>query len=62
MNPVFKAAAESNELGGLMGVMTVLFLSAFLYWVWWAWRPDRRVEMERWGRLPLEDDGQGGEP
>jgi cbb3-type cytochrome oxidase subunit 3 len=42
-----------------MGVMTVLFLTCFLGWVWWAYRPRNRARMEEDARLPLME---GDEP
>ncbi len=56
MNPVFRAAAESIELGWLMGGMTAFFILFFTGWVLWAWAPFNREAMERMANLPLEED------
>lgn len=55
MNPVVQAAAESVQLGWLLGVMTVVFFAVFLAWTWWAYAPSRREKMERYGRIPFEE-------
>lgn len=56
LNPVFKAAAENTSLGWLMGLTTVLFMSAFLGWIAWVYLPSNRAGMEEASRMPLEDD------
>jgi cbb3-type cytochrome oxidase subunit 3 len=55
MNPVISEGARSVQLGWIMGIMTVLFLSGFLGWAWWAYRPGNRARMEADSRLPFED-------
>lgn len=66
LNPLFQAAAENTSLGWLMGLTTILFLSAFIGWVWWVYRPDHKAALEAAGMIPLlEDDmpefNKGGE-
>jgi cbb3-type cytochrome oxidase subunit 3 len=56
MNPVLKAAAESAQLGWVMGVMTVLFLIVFLGWTIWAWHPANRSRMKQLAAMPLDDE------
>ena len=56
MNHVLHEAAETARLGWIMGVMTVLFLTCFLGWIWWAYRPGNRARMEEDARLPLTGD------
>ncbi len=50
------AAAQSTDLGWLMGVMTVVFLGVFVGWAIWAFMPSRRAAMEAAANLPLEGD------
>ena len=60
MNPVYKAAAETTQSGGLLGLTTLLFLGTFIGWVLWAYWPSNRGQMDAYGRLPLEDDEEVG--
>ena len=53
MNPVFREAAQSAELGWLMGAMTVLFVACFLGWTWWAYSAGNRARMDEAAALPL---------
>lgn len=55
MNPIFRAAAESTDLGWLMALTTVFFVATFLMWVVWTLHPALRERMEVWGRMPLDD-------
>ena len=55
MNPVVRAAAESVELGWLLGAMTIVFLVAFLGWTWWAYAPSRKALMEEYARIPFDE-------
>lgn len=47
--------AEMVAGGELLGIMTALFLLAFIGWTVWAWAPRNREAMERYGRIPLDD-------
>jgi cbb3-type cytochrome oxidase subunit 3 len=58
MNPLFKEAADHVRLGWLMGAVTVLFVVAFLGWVWWAWSGHNREKLEQASRMPLNDGGE----
>lgn len=55
MNPVVELAAESVELGWLLGVMTIVFLVVFLGWTWWAYAPSRKERMDRYARIPFDE-------
>ncbi len=55
MNPLIQEAAGAVQLGWLMGIMTALFFTAFLGWVWWAYAPSRRARMEEYGRMPFDE-------
>ncbi|MFZ5480426.1 MAG: cbb3-type cytochrome oxidase subunit 3 [Myxococcota bacterium] len=55
MNPIYRDAAESAQLGWLLGLVTVQFLLVFVGATLWAWWPSRREDMEAAARLPLED-------
>lgn len=57
MNPVIRQAAESVQMGWLLGLMTIVFLVAFVGWTWWAYAPSRRQLMEEYGRIPFDDEG-----
>ena len=61
MNTLLKAAAESVEMGWLLGGMTLVFLLFFLAWGWWAYAPSRREKMEEYARIPFEDGVIDGE-
>ena len=55
MNPVFKAASEALTMGWLMGIMTLLFMTFFSLWVWWAYRPSNREAMAAAAQLPFDE-------
>jgi cbb3-type cytochrome oxidase subunit 3 len=55
MNPVFRAAAETAQLGWVMGILTALFLACFVGWAWWAYSSRNRQLMEQASRMPLTD-------
>ena len=57
MNPVFHAAAQSAQLGWVMGVMTAVFLGVFLAWAWYAWNPANKAMMNEMAAMPLSDGG-----
>jgi cbb3-type cytochrome oxidase subunit 3 len=59
MNPLLKQAADSVQLGWVLGIMTVLFLAGFLFWIWWAWSARNKARWEADSSLPFND---GGEP
>jgi cbb3-type cytochrome oxidase subunit 3 len=58
MNPLLKEAAASVTQGWLLGVMTVVFFAAFLFWIWWAWRGTNQARWEADSRLPFTDGGE----
>ena len=58
MNPLLKEAAESVTLGWMLGLTTVLFMAAFLFWIWWAWSSRNRTRWEADSRLPFNDGGE----
>ncbi|MDP2470462.1 MAG: cbb3-type cytochrome c oxidase subunit 3 [Candidatus Palauibacterales bacterium] len=55
MNPLIQQAAGSIGLGWLATIMTVLFLTAFLAWVWYACTPRNRQKFEDASRMPFEE-------
>ena len=57
MNPLIREAAESVQMGWLLGLMTIVFFAAFVFWTWWAYAPSRRELMEDYGRIPFDDEG-----
>jgi cbb3-type cytochrome oxidase subunit 3 len=58
MNPLLEEAASSVEAGWVLGLMTVVFLAAFLWWVWYAYTPRNQALMEEASRMPLGDGGE----
>ncbi len=60
MNPLFQAAKESmtDEVGLLMGLMSLAFMAIFMGWSAWAYTPSRKAQMEAYGNLPFLDDGE----
>jgi cbb3-type cytochrome oxidase subunit 3 len=58
MNPLLTEAAESIRLGWVLGVVTVLFVASFVFWIWWAWSGKNRARWEADSRLPLNDGGE----
>jgi cbb3-type cytochrome oxidase subunit 3 len=58
MSSFFKQAADSVTLGWLMGVITIGFIAAFGFWVWWAYTARNRARWEADSRLPLNDGGE----
>ncbi len=59
MNPLFRAAADGMTAGTAMGVATLILVVVFTGWTVWAWWPGNRDAMERWARIPLDEDGGG---
>ena len=57
MNTVTRAAAETVQMGWMLGVMTVLFLAFFVGWTVWAYSPRRKAQLEEAARLPFMDGG-----
>ena len=55
MNPLLREAANSIQLGWLLGILTVLFLATFLYWVWWAYSPANKESHDEAAQLPFMD-------
>ena len=55
MNPLIREAAQSVQLGWLLGAVTIVFLVACLGWTWWAYAPSRRHLMEEYGRIPFDE-------
>jgi cbb3-type cytochrome oxidase subunit 3 len=41
-----------------LGVLTVLFLLGFLWWVWYAYAPKHKTMLEEAARLPFDDGGE----
>jgi len=56
LNPVFQAASENTDMGWLLGLNTVFFLTAFVGWIWWVYRPDHTAALEAAGMIPLLEE------
>lgn len=55
MNTVTRAAAETVQLGWMLGLMTALFLAFFVGWTLWAYSPKRKAQFDAAARLPFPD-------
>ena len=55
MNPLIQQARESIGMGGFGTVLTLLFMGAFVAWVWWAYTPRNRKKFEDAALLPFEE-------
>ena len=55
MNTVLMQAAQQANLGWLLGVNTVLFMTLFVGWSVWLWSPAQTSALEAASRLPLEE-------
>jgi len=56
MNQVLHAGAETAQMGWMLGVTTVVFLTTMIGWGLWAWWPSRSADMEAASLLPLGDE------
>ena len=45
-------------MGWLLGLTTIGFIGAYLFWVWWAYTGSNRERFEVDSRLPLNDGGE----
>ena len=52
---VLKEGAAMAQMGWVMGVMTVAFMSAMTGWIVWTWWPSRAAAMDEAARMPLEE-------
>ena len=57
MNDLIREASGSVQGGWILGLVTVLFLISFLWWVWYAYAPSHKEMHDETARLPLEDGG-----
>lgn len=57
MNPVIRMAAETTQHGWILGATTIVFVTCFVGWVLWVYRPADRTAWEQAGRMPLDDGG-----
>jgi len=53
VNPIFREGAELARYGWLMGATTVLFLTCFIGWTWWAYARVNRSRMDEAALMPL---------
>ncbi len=58
MNPLLREAAASVTQGWLLGLMTVVFMAAFIFLIWWAWSGRNQARWEEASHLPLNDGGE----
>ena len=56
MNTVFRAAAEANQLGWLLGLASLFFFVMFIAFVTRWLLPGSAAEAEAAALLPLEED------
>jgi cbb3-type cytochrome oxidase subunit 3 len=57
MNTLLKEAAGSVQGGWILGLVTVLFILSFLWWLWYAYAPGHKQMMEEAARMPFDDGG-----
>ena len=57
MNTLTRAAADTVQMGWMLGIMTLLFLIFFVAWTVWAYSPQRKEQLEEAARLPFMDGG-----
>jgi len=57
VNTLTREAASSVELGWVLGLLTVVFFLAFIYWFWYAYAPSHRARMTEASLMPFD----GGE-
>lgn len=55
MNPLMEQASQAIGRGGMATIMTLLFVVAFLAWVWYAYRPANRKKFEDAAMMPFEE-------
>jgi cbb3-type cytochrome oxidase subunit 3 len=57
MNHVLQDAATNVTTGWITGIATATFIVFFVGWVWWAWNPKHKAELDEAARLPLDNGG-----
>ncbi|HTO72175.1 MAG TPA: CcoQ/FixQ family Cbb3-type cytochrome c oxidase assembly chaperone [Gemmatimonadales bacterium] len=57
MNPIVQDTAAAVTTGWITGIATATFIVFFAGWIWWAWHPKHRAELDEAARLPLENGG-----
>lgn len=60
LNPVFRMAAEQNDLQILGILSTLIFVAAFVAWVVVALAPSNRERWSAASRLPFDDTDEIG--
>jgi cbb3-type cytochrome oxidase subunit 3 len=50
-------AAAGVTTGWVTGIATAAFILFFTGWIWWAWNPKHKAELDEAARLPLDDGG-----
>ena len=58
MNTLLREASGSVQGGWILGVVTLLFIISFLWWVWYAYTPEHREMHDRNALMPLDDGGE----
>jgi cbb3-type cytochrome oxidase subunit 3 len=56
VNTVLHAGAATAQLGWLLGLTTLLFLTSMMAWTAWAWWPSRKAAMDAAAWLPFQGD------
>jgi len=57
MNPLLRDAAAAVTTGWITGIATATFILFFAGWIWWAWNPKHKAELDEAARLPLDTGG-----
>ena len=58
MNTLMTEAAASIEMGWLLGAVTAVFFASFLYWIWYAYWPSHKAQLDEAALMPF-DGGEG---
>jgi len=58
VNTLLREASGSVQGGWILGLMTVLFIASFLWWVWYAYSPAHREMHDETALMPLDDGGE----
>ena len=53
MNHVLHEGAQYAQFGWVSGMVTVVFIAAFLYWTWYAYSKKNRARFEEAAQLPF---------
>ncbi len=56
LNPMFHTAGQNTSMGWWLAMTTVIFMSVFVGWTWWVYRPANRALMASAALMVFDDD------